>query len=159
MSSLSDRCIDVTIAEKEKGYVNDPDDRGGETKYGISKKAFPDLDIKNLTIEKAREIYNKKYWKPLNIDGINNELLCLNIYDMAVNGGGRTAVKLLQRALSLPEDGICGPKTTGAANADKDIIEKYISARCNYYRAIVNHDPSQGRFLKGWLNRAKSVHF
>ena len=62
------------VIEHEGGYVNDPDDPGGETKYGIAKKSNPDVDIKNLTIEQAKEIYWDKYWVPNKVDKVPSQL-------------------------------------------------------------------------------------
>jgi len=56
------------VLKREGGYVDDPTDRGGETKYGISKRSYPQLDIKNLTLEQALEIYRKDYWKPSRVE-------------------------------------------------------------------------------------------
>ena len=60
-------CIDKVL-EHEGGYVNDPNDLGGETNFGVSKKAYPDLDIKNLTRDEAKEIYRKDYWERYKIE-------------------------------------------------------------------------------------------
>jgi lysozyme family protein len=88
------------VIEKEGGYVNDPDDPGGETKYGISKKAFPKEDIKNLTIVRAKDIYYTKYWKPSKAYLIPDELQHI-YFDMCVNFGIIGAGKVLQRALMV----------------------------------------------------------
>ena len=67
-TSLSFESIVQVVLKHEGGYVNDPDDSGGETNFGISKRAFPDLDIKNLTKEDAVKIYHDKYWKPSRVE-------------------------------------------------------------------------------------------
>jgi lysozyme family protein len=91
------------VIEKEGGYVNDPDDPGGETKYGISKKAFPKEDIKNLTIVRAKDIYYTKYWKPSKAYLIPDELQHI-YFDMCVNFGIIGAGKVLQRAINGKQD-------------------------------------------------------
>jgi lysozyme family protein len=85
------------VLEHEGGYVNDPKDLGGETKYGITKRFYPDIDIKNLTIEQATEIYKKDYWDKNKVESLPQNLWHI-YFDMCVNMGKRTAVKVLQRA-------------------------------------------------------------
>ena len=85
------------VLHHEGGYVNDPKDLGGETKYGITKRFYPDVDIKNLTIEQAVEIYKKDYWDKNKVESLPQNLWHI-YFDMCVNMGKRTAVKVLQRA-------------------------------------------------------------
>lgn len=88
----------------EGGYVNDPADPGGETKYGISKRAYPKLDIAALTATDAMRIYYRDYYKSPHIDRIvtyaDAPLLAGKVFDLGVNTGHRNAVKLLQRAVN-----------------------------------------------------------
>lgn len=151
------------ILKHEGGYVDNPSDPGGETKYGISKRSYPGLDIKNLTIEDASSIYYNDYWLKLNIDGINNEDLKLQLFDMVVNAGIKTSIKLLQHILGVIEDGVVGPVTI-----DKiclyhlnrgDIVEDYKTARINYYNKLVEKNPKLKVFIKGWINRVASTKF
>ena len=74
------------VVEREGGYVNDPDDPGGETKYGISKKAYPKVDIKHLTLDDAVEIYKNDYWLPAKVEQLP-EGLQGQYFDMVVNQG------------------------------------------------------------------------
>ena len=69
----------------EKGYVNDPNDPGGETKYGISKRSYPNIDIKNLTLAEAKVIYKRDFWNKLKLDKVNNIQIAGEIFDTAVN--------------------------------------------------------------------------
>jgi len=80
-----DTSINITLGF-EGGYVNNPNDKGGETKYGISKKAYPDLDIANLTIEQAKEIYKRDYWDRCKCAFIP-DALSMALFDFAVNSG------------------------------------------------------------------------
>lgn len=142
--------------EKEGGYVNDPNDSGGETKYGISKRAFPNEDIKNLTIERAKELYNLHYWRLIEGDQIKDNLVATLIFDFAVNAGVKTAVILTQKALEATEDGLMGENTLRALNeADKD---KFAAIFTNYkiarYVAICDKNPSQKIYFFGWVKRA-----
>ena len=63
MKTTFDEIIEVVL-EHEGGYVNDPHDAGGETNFGIAKRWYPDVDIKNLTKEQAKKIYHQDYWSP-----------------------------------------------------------------------------------------------
>jgi lysozyme family protein len=145
----------------EGGYVNDPRDAGGETKFGISKRSYPHLDIKNLTHDQARQIYFCDFWTKAKCEQINNENIAIKFFDLAVHAGIRQAVKLIQRALrsaeqSVADDGIIGPLTLQAINkADPtDLLAALKSEAAGYYRLIVHANPSQRKFINGWLNRA-----
>lgn len=116
----------------EGGLSNDKDDRGGLTKYGISLKAYPDLDIRSLTLEQAKDIYLHDYWLAA---GCNNMIwpTSLIIFDLAVNSG----VKAAKLAYSKYGEGPV----------------ELIKYRRDRYEKIVKKNPSQKKFLKGWLNR------
>ena len=148
------------VIEKEGGYVNDPDDPGGETKYGISKKAFPKEDIKNLTIVRAKDIYYTKYWKPSKVYLIPDELQHI-YFDMCVNFGIIGAGKVLQRAINgkykagLELDGRVGPKTLKAVkNLEADRLRAY---RVLKFAEIVARKPKQEKYWFGWYRRALDV--
>ena len=147
MTELFDRCIEV-ILRNEGGYVNDPDDPGGETKYGISHRAFPELDIKHLTIEEAKEIYYDHYWLPL-LEGLEDVNAALQIFDMGVNAGLKRAVRIAQKCSGAYEDGIMGVATTIAINATENFVDKYQVARIKFYGSL----PGAGKYLKGWTKR------
>lgn len=138
----------------EGGEVDDADDRGGHTKYGISKKAYPSLNISRLTKEMAKDLYFRDYWLRSNADDMPAPL-DIAVFDGAVNHGVRTSVKLLQQVLSVTVDGIAGRQTLGAiAKHDpRDLTSSYLSERARYYFRIVAVDPSQAKFLRGWLRR------
>lgn len=145
------------LIEKEGGYFNDP--RGGETKYGISKKQYPHLDIKNLTLEQAKEIYYRDYWIPSKAYLMPEQLAILH-FDTAVNTGIKTASIILQKALNkqgfnLKVDGIIGEKTLSAVKkADLNrLLADYTIERAKYYAQI-----GDTRFLRGWINRSISVY-
>lgn len=146
------------VLEHEGGYVNDPSDRGGETKYGISKRAFPDLDIRNLTREDAARIYKAKYWDAGRFGRINDEALACRAFDLAVNCGTGTAVRLLQQAVNLlatsvtlEVDGRLGARTAAAINGYRH--PKALLAALKYLAAQRYINLRQPRFLAGWLNR------
>lgn len=142
------------VLKHEGGYVNDPKDRGGETKFGISKRAYPSLDIKNLTKEKAKEIYYNDYW----CEGKCNllpEQLRYPHFDACVNLGIHGANKALQNALGVIEDGIIGQTTLEAA---LDLtLERYLFFRLYKYCQIVRNNHSQAKFIGGWSNRMLDI--
>ena len=142
------------ILANEGGLSDNVNDKGGLTKYGISQKAYPDLDIRNLTKSKAEAIYKRDYYDRCMCDLIEDEMLALHLFDFAVNAGVSRAVKLLQTILGVYSDGIMGKQTVTAANT-ANCANAFISARKNYYKHI-----STGRnivFLKGWINRVDNT--
>lgn len=148
------------LIEFEGGYVNDEKDPGGETKYGISKRSFPDEDIKNLTKERAKEIYKKYYWDKIKLDRINNQELANNIFDFAVNAGIKEAVLEIQKIVKAFPDGIIGPQTIELINDIKDydyIVKEYKLARISYYTNLCNKKKIFKKYLLGWINRALKV--
>jgi lysozyme family protein len=88
------------------------DDPGGETKFGISKRSYPDLDIPNLTLADAKLIYRRDFWNVINADKLH-PVLAEFLFDYAVNSGPERAAKALQRAIGALPDGIVGIKTLG----------------------------------------------
>lgn len=91
-------------------------DPGGETKYGISKSAYPGEDIANMTLERAKQIYRRDYWGPSGADAVPDAIK-FDLFDMAVNSGVRPAIRALQKAAGTAEDGILGPMTLQAINS------------------------------------------
>ena len=147
------------VLEHEGGYVNDPKDLGGETKYGITKRFYPDLDIKNLTIEQATEIYKKDYWDRNKVESLPQNLWHI-YFDMCVNMGKRTAVKVLQRAAvnkgkNIDVDGGLGPMTIGALKGVE--LDRVRAFRVKYYVDLITARPEQEKFFLGWFRRATEV--
>jgi lysozyme family protein len=147
------------VLEHEGGYVNDPKDLGGETKYGITKRFYPDVNIKYLTIEQAKEIYKKDYWDKNRIETLPQNLWYI-FFDMCVNMGRRTAVKILQRAANskgkgLQVDGGMGPSTLGALKGVG--VERVRAYRVKYYVDLINEKPEQEKFYFGWFKRTTEV--
>lgn len=138
------------ILQEEGGYVNDPTDPGKETKYGISQRQYPDLDIKNLTLAEATAIYERDYWMPVKGDELSWPL-CLYVFDAAVNQGVQVAIGLLQKTLGVTRDGIMGPVTITMANkyATTHMAALYLADRAVRY-AGTNHFDKYGR---GWMKR------
>jgi len=166
MSAVTDerfrRAVEVVL-KHEGGYVHDPRDPGGETKYGISKRSYPSLDIANLTREDAIAIYYRDWWQRYGYDRLQDYAVATKLLDMAVNMGPATAHRLLQGALvflgyPVAVDGIIGPQTIAAANkADPKRLLQVLRWRAaeHYYRIAVQR-PQSRAFLIGWLRRAYS---
>ena len=147
------------VLEHEGGYVNDPKDLGGETKYGITKRFYPDIDIKNLTIEKAKDIYKSDYWDKNKVESLPQNLWHI-YFDMCVNMGKRTAVKVLQRAAvnkgrDIEVDGGLGPMTLGALKGVE--LDRVRAFRVKYYVDLITARPEQEKFYLGWFRRATEV--
>src|SRR5690606_35419583 len=166
MSAITDerflRAVEVVL-EHEGGYVNDPRDPGGETKYGISKRSYPDLNISSLTRGDAIAIYYRDWWKRYGYDRLQDDAVATKVFDMAVNMGASTAHRLLQEALvflgyDIAVDGIIGPQTIGAANrADpRRLLQVLRWLAAHHYYRIAAQRPQSRAFLLGWLRRAYS---
>jgi len=145
----------VLIAEG--GYVNDPKDPGGETKFGISKRRYPTLDIKNLTRDQAVEIYHQDFWLVHHYDRITNDSIAGKVFDLCVNMGPNKAHVLLQIALNFTGsqvviDGRLGPKTLEAINNHSNpawLLAAYKVEAVKYYLKL-----NMPRFSAGWVRRA-----
>jgi lysozyme family protein len=151
-----------------EGMSDDPTDRGGRTRAGITQIAFdawlrgmnatPGRDVWTITPDEVESIYLQNYWTPCRCDPLPEKLdLC--VFDAAVNHGNRKAIQFLQRAAGVVDDGVFGPQTMRAVDQDQSpermqqLLASYCLARDKYYAAIVANDPRQVRFLKGWRNR------
>ncbi len=138
------------ILGHEGGYVNDPNDPGGETKFGISKRSYPDVDIKNLTRDQAKAIYRRDFWNKVSGDVLHDGVAYQTL-DFAVNSGIETAVRYLQRALGVADDGHFGPVSAKAASemSESDQIMRLNAERLDFMRKLKVW-PSFG---KGWAGR------
>lgn len=146
------------ILEVEGGYGNDPDDPGGETKYGISKRAYPGLDIGRLTKPQAYEIYDRDYWAAANCDMLPYKL-GFALFDAVVNHGRRRGTKLLQAALGVKADGVIGPITSGTAMGSdaREVVVDFLARRGMFYAGLAKRK-GQSKFLRGWLRRLFILH-
>lgn len=150
--------IIAKVIEREGGatITNDSDDPGGLTKYGISKRANPDVDIENLTLDQAIDIYKERYWDSSKAEQLPDELAeCY--FDMVVNAGRRRAVKILQEACNhkgynLVVDGMIGPNTIMACKGLD--AERFRAFRVKYYVELVNRKPTLMKYYFGWFRRA-----
>lgn len=134
----------------EGGYVNDARDPGGETKFGISKRAYPGEDIQNLTLDRAKQLYRRDYWDAVQADNMPDAIR-FDLFDAAVNSGVRQAVKWLQTAAKADPDGIIGPKTLLAVRmADPQLLAKRFNGLRLRFMTDLKTWPTFGR---GWARR------
>ncbi|MGE4259158.1 MAG: glycoside hydrolase family 108 protein [Candidatus Babeliales bacterium] len=143
------KAIDRVLGH-EGGYVNDPADPGGETKWGISKRSYPNLNIKDLTREDAVAIYHRDFWAPLKADRFHDGV-AYQLLDSAVNSGVTQSIRFMQRALGVADDGIFGPVSLGASEkmSETDQIFLFLAERLDFMTKLKNW-PNHGR---GWARR------
>jgi len=170
-----DYAFDMTLG-LEGGYSDDPDDRGGKTKYGITEAVFGDAirrgiispiraDIRELSLEEAKAIYRKDYWDRLQLGEVKDATIAAEIFDTAVNMGRMAATLICQRALNylgedVDEDGVMGRMTIAAVNrwCKKDARALFVCLngfQFMQYVKIVNGNETQKKFARGWTKRVQ----
>src|SRR5215467_5068343 len=156
MADFDPAVAKTLIREGGARFTDNPDDHGGATKYGISQRAYPNVDIANLTEDQAKAIYKQDYWDKVSGDKVKSQAVAESIFDTAVNMGVMTATKLVQMTLDIGIDGKFGPDTLKAANAidEKEFLAEFTLAKIARYAAICNKDRTQSKFLLGWINRS-----
>ena len=156
-----DQAFDRLIGH-EGGFSDDPKDPGnwtggrvnmGElkgTKYGIAANTYGDLDIKNLTLDAAKAIYHRDWWLKAGADQLDAAIV-FQLWDFAVNAGMGTAVRALQRAVRVAEDGSIGPVTLRAVRAmnTPDVLMRLAAQRLRFYTSL----STWLTYGKGWTNR------
>ena len=165
-SDLFETAAKYTL-EEEGLFSNDPDDKGGKTKFGISQRSFPDVDIDNLTRDGAKGIYREKFWEDPGFDRIPDDVLAVKTFDTGVNMGPRAAGKLLQRALNdvspaeehLETDGKIGAKSLARMTRvpEDELLDAFVKRIKKRYGDIVENDPTQAKFLRTWIRRAERL--
>lgn len=135
-------------------YTDNKKDKGGETKWGIAKAFYPNLDIKNMTYAKAVPIYKKDYWERYRVARVPQHLRMI-FFDAVVNHGGGWSTRELQKLAGVKQDGIIGVMTQTAAA--KVTVKQFAEARRQKYYSRVKEDVTQSEFLDGWLNRVNDV--
>lgn len=147
-----EKVIEFVLAY-EGGLTDDPTDPGGLTNFGISQRAYPDLDIRALTVNDAKKIYKRDYWDACRC-GEMPEPFAICLFDAAVNMGVRKAIKILQVALRLHPDGIIGPKTMDAVNLAGDYgLMRFLARRIVEYFDIIQQNPSLKVYAMNWNYR------
>ena len=142
-----DQAFDRLIGH-EGGYVNNPDDPGGETNWGISKRSYPHVDIKNLTRDEAKAIYLRDFWEPL---GDAHPAVKFQMFDFAVNSSIQTAIRKLQAAVRVADDGHWGPRSAAALKAMdlNDVLMRFAAYRLDFMASLSVWD----KFGRGWARR------
>ena len=155
------------ILQHEGGYSDNPVDRGGPTKQGVTQKVYdtwrmtsgkPVRSVREIDGSEVAAIYLQNYWRPVKCDLLPDDLALVH-FDSAVNHGVKRAIKFLQLATGASPDGVFGPATQAALAttmeklSERIVIGLYLAEREDFYDDIVARDPSQSVFLKGWKNR------
>ena len=164
---------------REGGYIDHPNDRGGPTKFGITLKTLMNHrddplvdadDVKALTEDEAREIYRERYLKAPKINRLPMELQPC-VCDFAVNSGPRRAIRAVQRTanalnrgrpgIPIETDGVIGGMTLAAVETavqrwgGQRMIDEICRDRLRFLAGIVERDPTQAVFIKGWTRRVQ----
>lgn len=150
------------VLSREGGYSHDPDDPGGETNFGISKKSFPSEDIKGMTKERASRIYCDLYWDANHLSNLHYAVAAA-VFDAAINCGSSRACRWLQESINsiipgiVVVDGDIGPNTIArATQCDPMALAMSInSSRIKYYASISTG--SLIKYLRGWVVRVADL--
>ncbi len=149
------------LITNEGGFSNVSGDPGGKTKYGISQRSYPHLNIEKLTLEDAKKIYYKDFWLKGKCEEIEYELLAMQVFDFSVNLGIRASTVAVQRGLkcqgiNVSEDGVWGIEThSSVKKSDQRLLLASLKSEvAGYYRLLAFKNPSFNKFLNGWLKRA-----
>lgn len=157
------------LRAKKVGYANDPLDNGGATMVGVTigtyrsycrykgKKSPSVADLKAIPYKEWRDILHTMFWSKWKADLIEDQKVANMVVDWVWTSGAGT-IKRVQALLNVTQDGIVGPKTIAALNAAKDINVKVYQARKSFFEAIVKRNPSQKKWLKGWMNRLNYIY-
>lgn len=152
--------IVTKVIQREGGatITNDPDDAGGTTKYGISQKAYPNIDIANLTLEEAKAIYKRDYWDKIKGDEIADCAVAECFFDAVVNMGP-SCIKWMQAIIGTTPDGAFGPKSIEKLNSCQgdEVVVKFTLRRISFYKSLCDKKPSQKKYFFGWVSRALEV--
>jgi len=156
------------LAHGDTGYVNNANDPGGATNYGITQETYNRAraaagesvqSVRDISYDEVGTIYRRDYWNAAHCQDFADPhpKLALVHFDCAVNMGLHQAALCLQRALGVTVDGIVGPETIAAAIgcAEAETVSAYLVDRARIYRQIVEGRPASAVFLKGWLARLR----
>ena len=163
---MTDEDVLSEILAREAGFVDDPLDKGGATNHGITQatlsawrgKPVSVEDVKALGVSEARSILRDRYLVKPGIDKLASPELRSAVLDWSVNSGPVNAIKVLQRAVDVPEDGVMGPLTIRTANAEngRKVAMLVHCQRLKFLGRLVTNNPTQAKFAAGWLNRVAS---
>ena len=150
------------VLKHEGGFVNNPKDPGGMTNLGVTKKVWEsyvghevdEAEMRSLTPDIVMPLYKKNYWDAVNGDDLPAGV-DYAVYDLAVNSGVRRAVKILQKAAGVAQDGVIGPATIEAVNDKnaRELAQDVCESRLAFLQAL----PTFDTFGKGWSRRVAEV--
>jgi lysozyme family protein len=161
-----DEAYDLTLTWEGGGKLHKvAGDPGGTTRFGLSQRAYPNLDMHRLTLPQASLYARRDYWNVVKADEVPEELRW-HLFDMAFNAGVGTSVRLLQKSINLcrqsagrtdflAEDGVIGPRTLeGTDEIRPERLTRVFKAyRIEHY--LVLAETSLPKFIHGWLRRAE----
>lgn len=151
------------VLRNEGGFADDPKDRGGVTNMGISSRHNPDVDVRSLSRAQAIELYRQRYWIRYRLNEIENQHVAIKVFDLTVWMGPSVAASILQLAINaaagrtlVTVDGIIGSQTlTALRQVDPGSVVAVMRALAlGRVHQIIQRDPSQERFRRGWERRA-----
>ena len=148
-----DQAFDILL-KHEGGFSDHPADRGGKTRYGITEAVAREVgyrgDMRELPLDLAKRIYKDRYWDAVRADELP-EAVRYAVFDAAVNSGPRQAIRWLQRAVGVRDDGIIGPQTLAAVRAanPERLLRRFLSQRLRFMTNL----PNWGSFSRGWARR------
>lgn len=155
---------------KKTGFSNDPKDNGGATMVGVTigtyrsyckykGKKSPTIDqLKNISYKEWRDIIHTMYWSKWKADLIEDQNVANMLVDWVWMSGQGVGIKKVQKLLNLTQDGIVGPKTLKAVNETDNLLKLVYNARTAHFNQIVRSNPSQKKWLKGWMNRINYIY-
>lgn len=159
------------VLRYEGGYVDNPNDPGGATNKGVTQAVYDAWrrsqglavrPVRGIEDGEVRAIYRERYWKAARADEMPPALRLVQ-FDAAVNCGVKMAIRFLQRALGVADDGVIGPVTLGALQKRqiRPLADEVLWERLRYYRTIAVRQRPDGRdlrvFLPGWIARLLDV--
>lgn len=144
-----DQAFDKLLGH-EGGYVFDVRDPGGETKFGVSKRSYPHLDIKNITMADSKAIYKRDFWDRAQCDKLP-PVVAFQVFDAAVNSGIGQSIRFLQRAVGVADDGSVGPMTMAAVQRrdSAEIVARFNAERLEFMTKLTTWEA----FGRGWARR------
>lgn len=140
----------AALVGNEGGYVNNPADPGGETNWGISKRSYPTVDIAALSQDDAKAIYKRDFWDRAQCDRLPPGI-AFDVFDTAVNSGIGQAIRFLQRAVGVADDGVVGPMTLAAiSRVEPEAVQaRFNGQRLDFMTRLTTWDT----FSRGWARR------
>lgn len=150
-----DQCF-AAVVGLEGGYANNPADPGGATKFGVSQRSYPNVNIAQLTLDQAKAIYRSDFWAKIQGDSLPPPLAFM-AFDCSVNCGVGRAARLLQQAVGISQDGVIGPATLAAVAKQKlvDVLTEFHARRMLFQLTL----PTVTTFGLGWSRRLAHLPF